>query len=123
MRRKARFFFSSRRRHTRSLCDWSSDVCSSDLIVVVNRGFVPEGRQDPKTRAEGQPSGVIDTVGAMRWPEARGTFTPNDQPDKNLWFARDPAVMAAAKKWGDVAPFYVDQEAPSAPGGLPKVGP
>src|SRR5260221_7766528 len=23
--------FSSRRRHTRSLCDWSSDVCSSDL--------------------------------------------------------------------------------------------
>src|SRR5260221_9545506 len=24
-------FFSSRRRHTRSLCDWSSDVCSSDL--------------------------------------------------------------------------------------------
>src|SRR5690349_23160751 len=26
-----RFFFSSRRRHTRSLRDWSSDVCSSDL--------------------------------------------------------------------------------------------
>src|SRR5947207_11732292 len=26
------FFFSSRRRHTRSLCDWSSDVCSSDLM-------------------------------------------------------------------------------------------
>src|SRR4029453_16227154 len=25
------YFFSSRRRHTRSLCDWSSDVCSSDL--------------------------------------------------------------------------------------------
>src|SRR5438034_10361514 len=25
------FFFSSRRRHTISLCDWSSDVCSSDL--------------------------------------------------------------------------------------------
>src|SRR5260221_7796421 len=27
------FFFSSRRRHTRSLCDWSSDVCSSDLTT------------------------------------------------------------------------------------------
>src|SRR5260370_15843076 len=25
------FFFSSRRRHTRFKCDWSSDVCSSDL--------------------------------------------------------------------------------------------
>src|SRR5260221_10532583 len=30
--REVFFFFSSRRRHTRSLCDWSSDVCSSDLF-------------------------------------------------------------------------------------------
>src|SRR2546430_8556651 len=28
------FFFSSRRRHTRFDCDWSSDVCSSDLAPV-----------------------------------------------------------------------------------------
>src|SRR5699024_11501140 len=28
------FFFSSRRRHTRSKRDWSSDVCSSDLNIV-----------------------------------------------------------------------------------------
>src|SRR5207247_3112703 len=28
------FFFSSRRRHTRSTRDWSSDVCSSDLFLV-----------------------------------------------------------------------------------------
>src|SRR2546430_7258497 len=27
------FFFSSRRRHTRFDCDWSSDVCSSDLAA------------------------------------------------------------------------------------------
>src|SRR5690625_3397861 len=27
------FFFSSRRRHTRWPCDWSSDVCSSDLVA------------------------------------------------------------------------------------------
>src|SRR4030066_1112781 len=29
------FFFSSRRRHTRFKCDWSSDVCSSDLTIRV----------------------------------------------------------------------------------------
>src|SRR2546427_5834229 len=34
------FFFSSRRRHTRFDCDWSSDVCSSDLVVL-RGGFVP----------------------------------------------------------------------------------
>src|SRR2546430_7412572 len=29
------FFFSSRRRHTRFDCDWSSDVCSSDLFRIL----------------------------------------------------------------------------------------
>src|SRR6266481_8376325 len=33
------FFFSSRRRHTRWNCDWSSDVCSSDLV-----GSLADGR-------------------------------------------------------------------------------
>src|SRR5260370_36675016 len=32
LRKVAFFFFSSRRRHTRFKCDWSSDVCSSDLL-------------------------------------------------------------------------------------------
>src|SRR5438132_6006013 len=42
------FFFSSRRRHTRSLCDWSSDVCSSDLAEDTERG---EQRALPLTLA------------------------------------------------------------------------
>src|SRR6266480_6564386 len=36
------FFFSSRRRHTRLTCDWSSDVCSSDLSAVAGSGRGPE---------------------------------------------------------------------------------
>src|SRR5437762_4744252 len=31
------FFFSSRRRHTRYIGDWSSDVCSSDLVLIDDR--------------------------------------------------------------------------------------
>src|SRR5262245_52188210 len=37
------FFFSSRRRHTRCLSDWSSDVCSSDLtehVAIMARGRI-----------------------------------------------------------------------------------
>src|SRR5260370_27447771 len=37
------FFFSSRRRHTRFKCDWSSDVCSSDLLTrTVVIGYLPD---------------------------------------------------------------------------------
>src|SRR2546430_8749516 len=39
------FFVSSRRRHTRFDCDWSSDVCSSDLKKVVVDRLVLDGSQ------------------------------------------------------------------------------
>src|SRR2546430_9002250 len=42
------FFFSSRRRHTRFDCDWSSDVCSSDLILVMPMdGWFLDGVANP----------------------------------------------------------------------------
>src|SRR5207249_7527762 len=37
-RKELFFFFSSRRRHTRSKRDWSSDVCSSDLFGNIAHG-------------------------------------------------------------------------------------
>src|SRR4029434_2917196 len=36
--------FSSRRRHTRFKCDWSSDVCSSDLLFLCERNAVLQGK-------------------------------------------------------------------------------
>src|SRR3712207_6889479 len=41
------FFFSSRRRHTRYWRDWSSDVCSSDLVSAGGQsGAAPAGEQN-----------------------------------------------------------------------------
>src|SRR5690606_40977659 len=42
------FFFSSRRRHTRFSRDWSSDVCSSDLVGthLIMSGILPTLRQE-----------------------------------------------------------------------------
>src|SRR2546430_6539199 len=59
------FFFSSRRRHTRFDCDWSSDVCSSDLPRDVLRVVFPGvarfqfqfghvGRGDHRTGVDGR---------------------------------------------------------------------
>src|SRR5438132_5572266 len=47
------FFFSRRRRHTRSLCDWSSDVCSSDLWKPRTRHGRRLERTDPRAIARG----------------------------------------------------------------------
>src|SRR5205814_4566348 len=49
----ASFFFSSRRRHTRCLSDWSSDVCSSDLFHV---SLDKVARRDVKVLVVGNPA-------------------------------------------------------------------
>jgi surfeit locus 1 family protein len=95
-------------------------------IVMVNRGFVPDARKNPQTRAPGEVSGPVTLAGVMRWPDDRRWFTPNDDAARNLWFVRDPAAIAAAKGLAQgkaqVAPFYVEQESPAPPGGLPQPG-
>jgi len=91
-------------------------------VVMVNRGFVPDARKSPQTRLAGEVAGPVTLIGVMRWPDSRHWFTPGDDPAHNLWFARDPSVIAAAKGLGSVAPFYVEQETPAPPGGLPQPG-
>src|SRR5438093_10323680 len=41
------FFFSSRRRHTRLVSDWSSDVCSSDLTMAAFSTRLRDRRVEP----------------------------------------------------------------------------
>ena len=89
-------------------------------LVVVNRGFVPQGWEGPATGDAASAPANADLVGVMRWPESRGVFSPKDDPGRNLWFVRDPVAIAAAKGWGEVAPFFVELESPQPPNGLPR---
>src|SRR2546430_11230242 len=50
------FFFSSRRRHTRFDCDWSSDVCSSDLEEF---GAHVLGERRPIALGTGEPARIL----------------------------------------------------------------
>src|SRR2546427_8996013 len=56
------FFFSSRRRHTRFDCDWSSDVCSSDLVATAaDLLAISQGLPKPLTQLfPQQVGGVLD---------------------------------------------------------------
>jgi surfeit locus 1 family protein len=86
--------------------------------VVINRGFIPAAQKNAVPLA---PKGEFELTGALRWPEDSGLFTPNDDPQHNVWYRRDPTAIAKAKGWGRVEPFYIEQEAPQLPG-APKVG-
>src|SRR2546430_7702313 len=61
------FFFSSRRRHTRFDCDWSSDVCSSDL----GKPAIPLKRQRKRSRGPA-PFGGLRTGATVRGNSREG---------------------------------------------------
>jgi cytochrome oxidase assembly protein ShyY1 len=66
---------------------------------------------------------VVALTGYIRFPEPAGVLTPAENPTKRLWFTRDHLAMAHALGWGEVAPFYIDLEAPVPSSGVPKPGP
>ena len=91
-------------------------------VVLVNRGFVPEGARNPSVRVVGQTAGEVAVVGVLREPEGRNAFTPADQPAERLFFARDAKALADGLGLQDAAPFTVDADATPNPGGLPQGG-
>ena len=95
--------------------------------VVINAGFVANtmldrAQQDRAVQRliTGSPAVLI---GYLRFPEAAGVLTPAEDPRKRLWFTRDHLAMARVLGWGEVAPFYIDLEAPVPDSGVPKPGP
>lgn len=85
-------------------------------VVVVDRGYVPLER----VKEIAPPTGEI--TGYLRFPEKPGWFVSPHDDKAEIWFLRDPQAMAQALGWGNVAPFYIDQEGPVPPGGWPRPG-
>ncbi|MGJ0621425.1 MAG: SURF1 family protein [Methylocystis sp.] len=83
-------------------------------VVLVDRGFLPASKaSDAALRAA--PSGESTLVGVLRAPERRNPFTPADEPEKGVFFARDPAAIAAALGLTGAAPFALVIDAAPAP--------
>src|SRR2546430_6475974 len=59
------FFFSSRRRHTRFDCDWSSDVCSSDLVPA-DHADTAGGIDDAHRPIGGESPALLEPVAPRR---------------------------------------------------------
>src|SRR6266478_9096952 len=98
MRYIAFFFFSSRRRHTRFDCDWSSDVCSSDLVDMQGNVWIADfagnkagtkGHQVHKFSSKGEKLLSLGVAGKAS--NADGEFNqPNDivvGPDGSIYVA------------------------------------
>lgn len=86
------------------------------FTVIVNRGFVPAER-----RSGIAPSPAPQTLrGLLRVSEPGGGFLRHNDPAADRWYSRDVAAIAAAKRIGPVAPYFIDASEPKA--GWPRGG-
>ncbi len=76
--------------------------------VMVNRGWVPAAQKELASRPESAtPKGKQTLRVQVREGAERHTFTPESQPEKNVWFGRD--ITRMGKEAGiDVLPYSVD---------------
>ena len=87
----------------------------SGQVVVIDVGYTP-------ARQYAWKAGQAEIVGYLRWPESPSWFVSDHDAAGDTWFVRDQRAMAKIRGWGEVAPFYIDQEAPVPEGGLPRPG-
>jgi surfeit locus 1 family protein len=89
--------------------------------VIVNRGWIPTGRKDPETRAEGQIDGDTEVSAYVRRGNRPGAFKPDNEVEKNIWF--HPTLSMMADAFGMKTPAtYLEVKSTDAPGGLPVGG-
>ncbi len=90
-------------------------------VVFIDRGFVPVALKEAAQRG-GIPQGEQRFTGVIRAPSERGVFDGADDPAKNVWMVRDPAIMGAGLGNARIAPFIVEAERGAFSGEWPKAG-
>jgi surfeit locus 1 family protein len=106
-------------------------MCTSDGIVMVNRGFLPTGEGGWKAEpmppvadgaaqcpaalaaaASASAGGAQTTVtGLLRLSEKSGSVLRKNDAQRNFWYSRELSAIAQARGLPAVAPFFVDVEA------------
>lgn len=92
-------------------------VSAAGWIVLVNRGFLPDGGPAPN-----RPAGPVTVTGLLRVTEPGGSFLRANAPAADRWYSRDVAALAAACRLRGVAPYFIDADATPNAGGYPVGG-
>ena len=86
--------------------------------VLIDRGWIPPGMRESWLRVESRVEGQVTIEGVIRSNPGRSWLTPENDLDKNYWFWRDFAGMAAFAGV-DAPPYMVEAGPAENPGGVP----
>jgi surfeit locus 1 family protein len=87
-------------------------------LVLVDRGWVPSDRKEAASRLEGSTDGPVVISGIARQPGRPGWFTPENEPDRNIWYWRDIQAIEA-QRGIDLLPIIIEADGAPNRGGYP----
>ena len=91
--------------------------------LLVDRGWVPYGKKDPATRAQGQIAGFASVAGILRLPpQHKPWMRPDNDPAKDAWYWIDLPAMADAAGVKEFLPYVLEADDALVPGGYPLGG-
>ena len=79
--------------------------------VLVNRGWVSENYKEAKSRSFSLINEETSVIGLIRYPQKKGYFVPENEPDNGFWFTIKPAEIKKHLKIDKetfIIKFYVD---------------
>jgi surfeit locus 1 family protein len=78
---------------------------SDGLTILVNRGFVPNNLKEQRSRPETLIKGQVTITGILRDGGRPSSFTPDNEPDRGIWFWLDIPEMS---KRTSASPILID---------------
>lgn len=97
-------------------------ILSGGGAVMVDRGYVPENLRLPETRPGSEPAGMHRVIGIWRIPDHPGSFTPQPDLRKRIWFARDLSKIARVDRLKLAVPALLEAVAAKHGRGWPRGG-
>ncbi|MEZ5690211.1 MAG: SURF1 family protein [Rickettsiales bacterium] len=90
------------------------EIVEDGRIILVNRGFSPLNK-------ESKPQGIQEVTGIIRPARTKRYFSPENMPEKNIWFYED--IVAMSGKTGlDITPIIVEEVKKKGDKGFPIAG-
>lgn len=82
-------------------------ILANGQVILVDRGWVPKTLKDPVSRPDSLVKGEVEVTGMLHKGEVPGWFTPENDPDRNLWFWIDVPDMLKSYSNNGLTSFYI----------------
>jgi surfeit locus 1 family protein len=89
---------------------------TAGALIMVDRGWVPQEKRNPATRAKGQVEGLVTVRGLLKPAWSPGTFTPEPSRAEHIWYVHDISAITAAHQLKTATQLYLEASTP-VPGG------